>query len=62
MHSTHSLTPRDRAKLVLDICAYDLKDVEAWVLANLEVAIEAQINEALADNIAQGAIGNVRRK
>lgn len=38
---------KQRAKLVLDLCADELKDVPVWAQANLEYAIIGQIEEAL---------------
>lgn len=36
-------TPTDRAKTILDLCAYELKDLKIGALMNLEAAIKSEI-------------------
>lgn len=51
------LDPTQRAKRVLDICAYELKCVSVGSQMTLESAIAAEIQEALSDQLC-----NVNRK
>jgi hypothetical protein len=45
-------TPAERAKLILDLCAFELKDMPVWAQMNIEVAIKSQIEVAIEDALA----------
>ena len=53
MNRDHPKSQINRAKLVLDLCAFELQDVPIWVQAHLEYAIASQIEEAVKESTAQ---------